>query len=326
MSRTKEQKIKLLVLYDLLCKLTDEEHSLTTNEIIELLAEQGIDACRKVIPADIALLNEYGYEVLTEKGRSNRYYVVERKFESAEIAMLSEALKASKLTEVQKTQLLGKLEGSIGEHQADSIFDNLIFSDMPKRSNKNILRSADSISKAINEDKKISFLYYSLDENKQKVYHKDGKRYIVNPLVMVWNKDNYYLISYHDNHEGVTNYRIDRIDDVKVAAEERTPRAEYQNFNPERYRREVFSMFGGEQYEVELTFTSDMINDIYDKFGEDISITKQSENTYNCVLPIQASKTFYVWVAGSCGKVRIASPDKVKNEFQEFVDSIKRAY
>ena len=31
-------KIKLLILWDILCKYTDEEHALNTDEIIDLLA------------------------------------------------------------------------------------------------------------------------------------------------------------------------------------------------------------------------------------------------------------------------------------------------
>lgn len=38
MSHTTEQKIKLLVLFDLLCRHTDENHALNTDEIISLLA------------------------------------------------------------------------------------------------------------------------------------------------------------------------------------------------------------------------------------------------------------------------------------------------
>lgn len=61
MLRTTEQKIKILVLYDLLCQHTDENHSLNTDEIISLLAEKNIEVSRKILLQDIALLNEYGY-------------------------------------------------------------------------------------------------------------------------------------------------------------------------------------------------------------------------------------------------------------------------
>lgn len=64
MPRANEQKIKLLVLYDILQRETDEEHPLSTNEIIERLSARGIEVSRKILPSDIALLNKYGFEIV----------------------------------------------------------------------------------------------------------------------------------------------------------------------------------------------------------------------------------------------------------------------
>lgn len=55
MARTTEQKIKLLVLYDILCKFTDETHHLTTSRLVDMLNRKGIDVSRKAIPDDIKL-------------------------------------------------------------------------------------------------------------------------------------------------------------------------------------------------------------------------------------------------------------------------------
>ena len=56
MSKTTSlQKIKLLVLYDILNRYTDEEHPLNTDEIIELLTEKGITVTRKVLREDTVL-------------------------------------------------------------------------------------------------------------------------------------------------------------------------------------------------------------------------------------------------------------------------------
>lgn len=327
MSRTTEQKIKLLVLYDTLCKHTDETHRLTTSQIVEMLTAKGIDVSRKSIPDDIALLNKYGYEVMTQKAwRNNEYYVFERQFETAEALLFSDAVKASKLTEGHKVRLIGKLGEAVGEHQAESIAQNLVFCDMPKRSNPNILYYIDLISKAITTEKKISFQYYSLDEHKQKVYRKAGKRYVVNPLVMVWNKDNYYLMTYHDRYDGVTNYRIDHMDNVEIEETPRTYREEYANFKTEEYRKQVFSMFGGEAMDVGITFPGEMIDDIYDKFGESVNVFPTQDGRFKCVITVQVSKTFYGWVAGSCGKIRIYSPEHVITEFNEFIEKIKTEY
>ena len=62
MSRSSEQKIKLLILYDLLQKNTDEEHLMTTNEITEALKNLGVVVTRKTLYDDIATLNRYGFE------------------------------------------------------------------------------------------------------------------------------------------------------------------------------------------------------------------------------------------------------------------------
>lgn len=67
MAQDGDHKIKLLLLWDILCRFTDEEHPMNTDEIIEKLSEKGIADSRIVLTADIALLNEYGYEVMSFK-------------------------------------------------------------------------------------------------------------------------------------------------------------------------------------------------------------------------------------------------------------------
>ena len=325
MSRNTEQKVKLLVLYDILCRLTDENHALNSDELIEKLAKHNISVSRKILPLDIALLNEYGYEVLSYKKKYHYYYVVNRRFDTAEIAMLADVVKASKLNAEQKNTLIKKLSEMVGSYQAENISKNIITYSNPKRSNKRLMYSVDAIDKAINERKKISFLYYSLNAKKEKVYRKDGGRYVTNPLVMVWNKDNYYLITYPDKHEGVTTYRIDRMEDVKIEETPIVEKKEFINFDIEKYRAQAFSMFGGKVQNVELQFNSEMLDDMYDKFGEDIDV-KTYGDIYKISVPIQVSPTFFAWVVGSRGKVHIISPQSVCEQFNEFVKIIKEEY
>lgn len=68
------QKIKFLVLWDILSKNTNENHAMNADEIREELAKRGISVMRKVIADDISVLNEYGYEVLSYK---KKYYLKE---------------------------------------------------------------------------------------------------------------------------------------------------------------------------------------------------------------------------------------------------------
>ena len=162
MPYNKEQKIKLLVLYDLLCRKTDETHALSTEEIINELSIQNIELSRKTLPQDVELLNEYGYEVLSFRSNQNYYYVIDRKFENAEITMLSDVVIASKLNRGQKSVLVQKLSAQLGEYKANSILEKIINREMPKHSNSHIIYSIDTIATAIDNGKQISFLYCSV--------------------------------------------------------------------------------------------------------------------------------------------------------------------
>ena len=76
-------KIKLLILWDILQKNTDENHAMNADEIREELAKRGISVIRRVVANDIAALNDYGYEVLSYKKKYTYYYVVNHPLDTA---------------------------------------------------------------------------------------------------------------------------------------------------------------------------------------------------------------------------------------------------
>lgn len=326
MTHENESKIKLLVLYDILCKLTDEDHALNSDEIIEELAKRNIKESRKVLTADIAVLNSYGYEVLSYKKRYNYYYVVSRPFETAEIVMLTDVVKASKLSDVQKNMLIERLLGMLGTQQAAILSRHMISFESGKRASYPLIYNVDYIERAITENKQITFKYFNYGEKHTKFYRKNGERYTANPIVMVWNKDNYYLLCFNNNHDDIVTYRIDKMDDVRVEDTERQPHPEYETFNTEEYRKQVFSMFGGELKSVTLTVTQEMVSDIYDKFGADAKVTAKPDGSYKAEVKVQVSRPFFAWIIGSQGKVRIAHPSNVVEEFNDFIAKVKEAY
>jgi len=325
MAKSTDTSIKLLLLYDILLRKTDDKHALSTNDIIRELKASGINLSRKVLPSDIALLNKYGYEVSTYVKRERFYYVEQHLFDAAEVTMLADVIKASKLTDKRKQIITDKLYSTIGV-QKSATNESVIALDTAKYANPCILYNIDAIERAIEEKKKVSFLYFSLDENKKKVYRSDKKRYIFNPLAMIWSKDNYYLLCYDDKHDGTSRYRIDKMEEVRVENEARLEKKEFENFNAETYRKHIFSMFGGELKKVEIRFTKDMLGDVYDKFGTDFPIHLASETEFKATVEVQVSRTFFIWVVGTLGKAEIIGPNGVKADFENFVSQIKENY
>ena len=319
-------KIKLLLLWDILCKNTDEDHALNTDEIANLLALRGVNVSRKILVQDIATLCDNGYEVLSYKKRYHYYYVVNRALETAEVVMLADVINASKLPAAQKKAIAQRLAETLCSHQAENISKHILSLDKGRKGNSSFIYNVDAIDRAINDNKQISFLYFDYDEKHKKVYRKNGNRYTVSPAFMVWNKDNYYLLCFSNGHDNIVTYRLDKMKKVAVEETDREPHPEYELFNTEEYRKQVFSMFGGESQNVTLLFTANILSDMFDRFGDDIRIKRVDDDTYSVDVTVQISKTFFAWIVGTQGKVKIKSPRKAVDEFNEFVAKIKEAY
>ena len=72
---TQISKRRLLMLLTLLRRQTDEEHPLSTAEIIEYFEKQGIVTERRTISTDVDLLCEAGFDIVTVKGTQNKYFI-----------------------------------------------------------------------------------------------------------------------------------------------------------------------------------------------------------------------------------------------------------
>ena len=259
MSRSAEQKVKLLVLYDLLEKKTDEDHPMTTNDIVEELAKLGITATRQTLYGDIEVLNSFGYDIICEHGRNNRYYVADRTFERPEVQILLHAVGAAKfLTEKKASALSEKIAELLNPQQAEELRFG-VPGCVGKSNNERILYSIDVITSALLNKKQVSFLYYDVDVNGKKLYRKDKERYVVNPLGLVYSGEYFYLVCFHDKYGDPANYRIDKMEDVCEEKQSITKKKEYDNFDLNAYRKESFSMFSGEKVEVTLFFPRDLI-------------------------------------------------------------------
>lgn len=321
MPHSTEQKVKLLVLWDILQKNTDEEHPLTTNAIIAALKERGIAVSRKTLYEDIELLNKYGYEVLCKKSRSNAYYVLDRKFERSEVQVLLNAVGSAKSLSNKKTvMLMQKLYELLGTTEADQL--HTIISVANKHNNERIYYTIDAITTAILEKKKLSFLYFDYGINGKRVYRKDKARYEVNPLGLISSEDNLYLICYHDKYGNAANYRLDRMDEVQVEPTDITRNKDFENFDIASYKQEQFGMYAGKELTVELVFPADLLEIAIDRFGENISPVMTDNSEYIISVVVQVSKTFFAWLTIFEGRVKIYSPESVKESYKDFIKKL----
>ena len=69
-------KLRPLYLLKLLYELTDADHPLTTNELLQLLGERfSIKTYRARIAEDVDALTDFGFEIGISKGKNTSYYL-----------------------------------------------------------------------------------------------------------------------------------------------------------------------------------------------------------------------------------------------------------
>ena len=277
MNPENSRKIKLLKMWELLKQETDEKHPMGTQTIIKRLGEQGIEVDRKILYKDIELLNANGYEVLCTRSTSNQYYVMERSFDTAEIRVLMDAVQAAAFITEKKTEvLLDKVSRLAGSQRGYVLKNNITKFSTVKSTNESIYYLIDSIVDAKEDGKKISFNYFDYGLDREKIYRKNKKDqtkvYVVNPIETVFNNDQYYLICYDDFHTNLINYRIDRMDNVQKLDKEIQEYDWVKAKDISKYKRQQFSMFGGDVKNVTFIADKSLIDVIYDEFGAHVEM------------------------------------------------------
>ena len=122
------QKIKLLKLYELLRRETDEDHPISRVELCRRLNEMGISSNVRTLSLDIEVMSNNGYEIMSFlKDKEKYYYVPEHELSIPEIKILIDALQAASfVTEKKTAELIDKVAALGGSHKADLLKENMI--------------------------------------------------------------------------------------------------------------------------------------------------------------------------------------------------------
>lgn len=312
------QKIKLLKIMEILRQETDEEHPMTKVELAARLVAMNVSCSPRSLIRDIKLLNEQGYEIMERLiGHEKAYFVCDRSFSVPELKILIDAVQAASFVTNKKTgELIDKIAALGGSHRAAILKGNMVKFNTRKHRNETIYYTVGFIEDAIQRNKKIIFRYFDLDENGQKVYRRDGHHYVVEPVALVFNEDNYYLIVYSEKHDGTANYRVDRIDSVEIIDDPISDKARSLRRKVARYTEEAFKMFNGQPETITLRFTDKLIGPVLDKFGEVTKMTRVDDHTIEATVQVRIAPTFWGWLFQFGTDMDIMEPEALKEEYK----------
>ncbi len=327
MPKSANSKMKMLLLLQYLERKTDEEHPASMTELLGFLEQNGVAAERKSIYSDIRSLQELGYDIMMRKGKEGGYFMAARDFELAEIKILADSVQASRfLSQKKSRQLLNKLSGLCSEAQARQLERQVHLLSPAAEGRESIYYSIDTIHRAIAEDRIISFRYFDLNVRKEKAYRYGGSPIKTNPVALVWDDENYYLVAYDSRWKKVRNYRVDRMEAITLTGEARRCREEIEKISLDDYTSVNFSMYNGERMQVCLVFPERMAGVMLDRFGTELTVYPQEEEGWYAIHPTVAiSPQFFGWLFGLADGVRLEAPERavelMKKQLKTFAEA-----
>lgn len=325
------QKVKLLYIIKILTECTDEEHPLSATEICEKLALYDVTAERKAIYDDIECLTSFGYDIIQTRVPKNGYFLASRDFELPEVFLLGDAVRTAKFISEKKTrELTSKLDSLLSKYQSKRNIQGIYIDSSNKTHNEELFYNIDSINTAIEQGKKIQFTYSKkvLKEGRQIV--TESKTRIVSPYAMTWQSDYYYLIGNYEKYDNLMNLRIDRIHSVKildVPIRHFSQVSDYRDtFDVADYTKKLFGMFGGEMKEIKLRCNNKILEQVTDRFGDNIFITNVTDATFDFTVKAAVSDALVTWIMNYEDKIEVITPIELRNKIVNRAKKILEIY
>lgn len=293
----------IINILDILKRYTDENHRLSQKEIADILKnEYNMTVDRKSVKRNLSNLLEIGYPIEYSEsvrmipnkttGEPEESYILsdfylERDFSDAELRLLIDSLLFSQhIPYSQCRNLIEKLEGLSSKYFEAKVKHIRTVTDS-KLANKQLFLNIELIDEAISRSQKISFHYleYGTDKKLHKKMCPDGtvRDYIINPYQMAAKEGKYYLICNYDKYGDISNYRLDRITDIKILDEpakpfEKLKWANGRTLDLATYMKEHPYMYSSENVRVKFRINRPMISDVIDIFGSDVRFSDEDES------------------------------------------------
>ena len=300
-------------LLETLKKHTDEEHILSTKEIMSLLeSEYGLTIERRTLYANVDMLKDFGYKISTWQENGYGYYLEEHQFLKSEIFMLCNAIHSSHfISNRESNRLIDKLLSTLSTYEKQEYTDKVFLPNKKKTEKTSFFDNIYVISDAIRDRHPISFLYLQYNESKR-LEPRRPERYEIEPRYIVYQDSRPYLIATSDHHDGFANYRIDRISDLEII-EDKKFSALRKDQDAYEYAKNQYYMFNDEQTAAVIRCQRRILDYVIDTFGVDCMIIPVDQDHFD--VSIRGSKSGIILFAQQyLDAASIIEPQELRDE------------
>ncbi|SCY70178.1 Predicted DNA-binding transcriptional regulator YafY, contains an HTH and WYL domains [Lachnospiraceae bacterium XBB2008] len=326
MYATGNKKMLNMLILEILQKYSDEDHSLTQQEIIRLLDKNyGMECDRRSVKSNVLSLREMGYDISMEKG----YRLMSREFDDSELRILIDSVLFSKSISTRQAKgLIEKLRGMASNYFNAKVSHVCNLPDLPRTSNKQAMYALDAINDAISEHRKISFIYNNIGTD-FKLHPRREEPYIVNPYQIVANNGRFYIIGNYDKYDNIAHFRVDKMTEVKMLDEKAKPMKDIpelkDGLNLPKHMAEHMYMFSGPSVPIKLETTEDMMSELVDWFGSDFTVQKIGDDKIRVRVVCNENAMRY-WALQYGPWVEIMEPASLREQIRDDVTKMSEKY
>lgn len=342
------KKVIILYILQVLRKYTDENHTMTQQDIRDKLrSDYDMDVSRATIKRNIADLIDADYEIKYREVRrtyvdrntgeteeniiyTDLYYVHD--FLESELRLLIDGLLFSRsVPYTARKDLIDKLADLSGSHFSKRMKRvHNMSADGPQ--NRDLFWNIEVLDQAIEEGKQveITYGYFGTDMKLHENLNADGsvKRQVLNPYQLAACEGRYYLICNNDKYNTVANYRVDRIISVDMLDTPVKRKSEVAGLEDgldlQKYVYQNLNMFSGEPEKAEFEIPSGAVSLVIDFFGKHVRFFDRGDGTVSCSLMV-SREAMKRWAAQFAGVVRVTSPaelvEDVKAEIRKSAEN-----
>ena len=319
-----EKKEIPFALLKTLQEYTDEDHILSTKEIMMLLEENyGLEIERRTLYANVDMLKSFGYKISTWQENGYGYYMEEHQFDKSEVLLLCNAIHSSHFISAKESkQMIDKLLAALSLQQREEYTDQVFLPNHQKTNNNVLLKTISLVSSAIRDRHAISFTYLKYDENKKLVPRRE-EPYVVEPRYIVYQDSRPYLIATSDHHDGFANYRIDRIKDLKISDTKFSVLRKDQDAY--EYSKNMYYMFNDAQTSAVIRCEHRILDHVIDTFGTDCMIIPADDDHFD--VHIKGCETGVILFAQQyLDAVAVVEPESLREEMQRRLKAAAKRY
>ncbi len=333
MTTQSSKKLLPITILDIMRRYTDENHVLSQQEIIHILkTEYDMSADRKTVKRNLMDLIDFGYPIAyTETLRGGSVICTdwhyEHNFSTSELRLIIDSLIFSKnVRNAQCKQLVKKLSELSSKFFKSSLKHIYALSEN-KGNYKQLFYTIDVLSEAIENHRQVDFKYNSYGTDK-KLHPRKGSsgrdwRYLINPYRLAAANGRYYLICNYDKYDNISNYRVDRITDIKLLDTLAKPLP--VGFDTEEYMKEHLYMYSGGSITAKFCADKIILDDLIDWFGTDIGIFDEDEK--HIIVTARVNQTaMYKWAIQYCEHVEVLEPRGLREKVIQALEKAKERY